>query len=161
MTKSMTTTITYPAALDRVQTMLFDTRFREQVAAAQHVVDGHVSISGSGTGAVVTVSQQQSMDRAPGFVQKVVGSTLSVISTETWTSATSADLHVDLPGKPVTMTGKILLSESAGVTTETIDLTVKVAMPLVGGKVEDLIATIFSKAYAKDESVGAEWLKEG
>lgn len=160
MTKSMTTTITYPAELDRVQKMLFDPAFRERVAAAQHVVDGHVSISGSGPGAVVTVSQKQSMDRAPGFVQKLVGTTLSIVSTETWTSETTADLHVDLPGKPVTMTGKIRLSQAAGVTTETVDLTVKVAMPLVGGKAEEAIAAIFSKAYAKDESVGAEWLQE-
>lgn len=140
--------------------MLFDTVFREQVAEAQHVLTGSVDIVHSDATSVVTITQEQSMDRAPGFVQKIVGTTLPIVTTETWTSPTHADLVVEIPGKPVQMSGTIDLAESGGETVETINLSVKVSMPLIGGKAEEAVADIFTKAYAKDELVARKWLAE-
>ena len=37
-------------------------------------------------------------------------------------------------------------------------LTVKVNIPFVGGKVEDLIAGLLSKAYRAENKVGLKWL---
>jgi len=50
------------------------------------------------------------------------------------------------------------LAESGGTTTETIDLDLTVKIPLVGGKIEQLIAGIFSAALDVEQKVGREWL---
>lgn len=165
MTKSMTTTLRYDAPLEQVSAMLFDPEFRRLVNERQYAPDGTVEITTSGDVTVVSLSQTQPMDRAPGFVQKVVGSTLTIATTETWAGTpdqvpTSAQLAVDLTGKPVQMSGTITLSQEGSVTTETIDLTVKVSMPLIGGKAEEMIASIFTKAYAKEHAVAQQWLYE-
>ena len=56
------------------------------------------------------------------------------------------------------MSGSAVLAESGGRTTETVDLTVKVGIPLVGGKIEGLIADLLLKALRTEEKVGQEWL---
>ena len=44
------------------------------------------------------------------------------------------------------------------VTTETVDLDVKVSIPLVGGKIEDLIADLLLKALKVENQVGRDYL---
>ena len=80
------------------------------------------------------------------------------MQTEAWGSAERADITVTIPGKPGDMTGSAVLAESGGRTTETVDLTVKVGIPLVGGKIEGLIADLLLKALRTEEKVGHEWL---
>ena len=36
----------------------------------------------------------------PSFAKKFVGDEIKIVQRETWTSATAADLHVSIPGKP-------------------------------------------------------------
>ena len=56
------------------------------------------------------------------------------------------------------MTGTINLSESGGVTTETLEMTIKVNIPLVGGKIENLIADLLRKALKAENAVGRDYL---
>ncbi len=65
---------------------------------------------------------------------------------------------MEIPGKPGDMRGTVALRESGGTTTETVDLTVKVGIPLVGGKLEGLIADLLLKALRAENTVGRAWL---
>ncbi len=56
------------------------------------------------------------------------------------------------------MSGTARLSESGGVTTETVDLTIKVGIPFVGGKIEGLIADLLLKALKAENHVGRDYL---
>ena len=56
------------------------------------------------------------------------------------------------------MNGTARLRESGGTTTETVDLTVKVGIPLVGGKLEGLIGDLLLKALKAENVVGRTWL---
>ena len=56
------------------------------------------------------------------------------------------------------MTGTARLAESGGVTTETVVLDVKVSIPLVGGKVEGLVADMLLKALKTENRVGRDYL---
>jgi hypothetical protein len=47
--------------------------------------------------------------------------------------------------------------EDGGVT-EKVDLTVTVRLPLIGGKVEELIAEMLRKALKAEHAVGRKWL---
>jgi hypothetical protein len=80
------------------------------------------------------------------------------VQQESWTSATDADITVTIPGKPGEMTGTATLVESGGVTTETVDLTIKVSIPLVGGKIEGLISDLLLKALKVENRVGRDYL---
>ena len=70
----------------------------------------------------------------------------------------SADLHVTIPGKPGEITGTETLAQSGDDVVQSIDLAVKVSMPLVGGKVEDLIAGFVGQVFDAENKVGVKWL---
>ena len=70
----------------------------------------------------------------------------------------SADIEVTIPGKPGEMKGTAVVVESGGTTTETVDMTVKVGIPLVGGKIEGLISDLLLKALKAENKVGRDYL---
>ncbi len=77
---------------------------------------------------------------------------------ETWSSPASADIHVTIPGKPGEMTGTEALTQTGPDVVQTIELSIKVSIPFVGGKVEDLIADFIGKAFDAENKVGVKWL---
>ncbi len=90
-----------------------------------------------------------------------MGDEIQIVQTERWASADRGDIAVEIPGKPGDMKGTAQLRESGGTTTETVDLTVKVGIPLVGGKLEGLIGDLLLKALRAENTVGREWLARG
>ncbi|MBL0749767.1 DUF2505 domain-containing protein [Nocardioides baculatus] len=154
MSTKLTKKLTYDATAEAVAAMLDDTGFREEVLERQRVVRGSAVIDGD----VVTIEQVRSADDIPSFAKKFVGDEILIVQTENWTSPTSADVRLTIPGKPGEAVGTMELVESGGTTTETIDLDLTVKIPLVGGKIEQLIAGIFSAALDVEQKVGREWL---
>ena len=126
------------------------------------MIRSEVSVEPRGDGTQVRIEQVQPAVGIPSFARKFVGDEIQIVQTESWGSADRADVTVTIPGKPGDMTGHAVLAESGGRTTETVDLTVKVGIPLVGGKLEGLIADLLLKALKTEERVGHEWLaREG
>jgi hypothetical protein len=152
-------TLAYPGAtVPDVFAMFADPAYRKAVADYQGVVDFDCSISMDGDGMDVRLEQAHSTDRFPGFAQKLVGNEIRFVQQEAWASTSSADIHVTIPGKPGDVTGTVTLTPSGGDVVQRIDLAVKVSMPIVGGKVEDLIAEFVGKAFAAEHTVGTKWL---
>ena len=56
------------------------------------------------------------------------------------------------------ITGTETLVQSGDDVVQTIDMAVKVSMPFVGGKVEDLIAGFVRRAFDAENKVGVKWL---
>jgi hypothetical protein len=157
--KRVTHTLTYPATtVHDVYAMVGNPAYRKAVADYQHVVDFACDISMNGEGMDVRLEQAHGTDRIPGFAQKLVGHEIRFVQQETWSSPSSADLHVTIPGKPGDMTGTETLTQSGDDVVQTISLSVKVSMPIVGGKVEDLIAGFLGKAFDAENKVGVKWL---
>ena len=154
MSTKLTKKLTYDATAEAVAAMLDDTGFREEVLERQRVVRGSAVIDGD----VVTIEQVRSADDIPSFAKKFVGDEILIVQTENWTSPTSADVRLTIPGKPGEAVGSMELVEFGGTTTEVIDLDLTVKIPLVGGKIEQLIAGIFSHALDVEQKVGREWL---
>jgi Protein of unknown function (DUF2505) len=158
--KKLTHDLTYDAPAPTVAAMLADPAFREEVVQAQRVLRHDVSVTGdpaAGSG-TVTVEQVQAAHGLPSFARKFVGDEIEIVQAETWTSPTGADLHVSIPGKPGTMAGTIRLAESGGTTTETVDLDITVGIPLVGGKIEGMVADLLLKALRAEQQVGRDYL---
>ena len=146
------------ASLEQVHEMLATPAFREQVCDRQHVLRHTVQIKRDDKGMTVEIDQIQAAQGIPGFAKKFVGDEINIVQSEDWTSPEKGNIHVAIPGKPGEMNGTAMLTEDPDGTTETVNLTVKVNIPLVGGKIEGLIADLLSKALRAEHRVGKEWL---
>ena len=160
MTRRITHDLTYDAPLADVAAMLADPAFREEVCAYQGVLRSSVDIEPDGDGFRARIEQVQAATGIPSFASKFVGDEIQIVQTERWASADHGDIAVEIPGKPGDMKGTAQLRESGGTTTETVDLTVKVGIPLVGGKLEGLIGDLLLKALRAENAVGREWLTQ-
>ncbi len=150
--------LTYDAPAESVAAMLADPAFREEVCDYQRVLRRTVTIEPAGEGMHVTVDQWQATKGVPSFAKKVVGDETNIVQRETWSTPLLADLTVTIPGKPGDMSGTVTLVESGGHTTETVDLTIKVSIPLLGGKLEGLISDLLRKALEAENKVGRAYL---
>jgi hypothetical protein len=154
MSTKLTKQLTYDAPAEAVTAMLDDPAFREAVLERQKVLRGSVDIDGD----VVRIEQVRSGAEIPSGARKFVGDEIVIVQTETWTSPTRAGLEIAIPGKPGDAVGSLTLVESGGTTTETFELAVSVRIPLVGGKVERIIADMVEHALDREHEVGVEWL---
>jgi hypothetical protein len=158
MSKRIRHELTYDAPVADVAAMLADPAFREEVCDYQRVISKKVTITQNGGGMDVVIDMVQPARGIPGFAQKFVGDTINIVQSESWSSPTRGDITVTIPGKPGEMSGTAVLEQTGSGTVETVDLTVKVAIPLVGGKLEALIAGLLEKALIAENTVGREWL---
>jgi hypothetical protein len=160
--KHVSHTLTYPGAtVHDVFAMLADPAYRTAVSDHQRVVDFDCRISRNGDGMDVRLEQAHRTDRIPGFAQKLVGQEIRFVQQETWASPSSADIHLTIPGGPGDVTGTETLTRSGEDVVQRIDLAVRFPMPIVGGKVEDLIAGFIGKAFEAGNVVGVRWLADG
>lgn len=155
----VTHTATYDAPAADVYAMLTDPDFRQYAAAGAGVLKADVTVTPHGEGHEVRVEQVQETQGVPSFAKKFAGQTTEVVVTETWSSPSAATVTVKTPGKPTDISGSYRLAETGGRTTQTFegDLTVKV--PLIGGKLEKLMADLFTQGRDHDQAAGNDWLK--
>jgi len=158
MTKRLTRQLTYEAPLADVAAMLRDRTFREAVCTRQRVLSHEVTIDEDGDAADVRISREQKVEGIPSFAQKFVGESITILSRESWASLTAGEYSVGIPDKPGHIEGTVTLEESGGVTTETVDLSIKVNVPLVGGKLEGVVAGLLESALRTEHEVGVKHL---
>jgi hypothetical protein len=158
--KRVSHTLTYPGTtVDAVYAMVTDPAFRNAGGDYQRVTDFSCEITPSGSGMEVRLEQAHGTDRIPSFAQRLVGGEIRFVQEESWSSPSGADIHVTIPGKPGDMTGSTSLTQTGEDVVQQIELAVKVSIPLVGGKVEDLVAGFVTKAFDAEHKVGVKWLR--
>jgi hypothetical protein len=133
--------------------MLHDPAFREAVLEQQKVVRGSATVEGD----VVRIDQVQASAGLPSFVTKIVGNEIHIVRVERW-HGDDADIEFSTPGRPGEITGRSTLAEVGGRTLHTVTMDVSVRVPLVGGKIEGVVAAMLAKAYDKEHATGVEWL---
>ncbi len=158
MATQITHDLTFDAPAAEVHAMLLDPAFREQAGPRMKALRTTATVEEVAGGTVVTVDLELSADGLPSFAAKMVGDTIAIHRVETWTSPTGADVEVGIPGKPGEMIGTATLHESGGVTTEHVELEVRVRIPLVGAKIEKLIADMLRKALVAENEAGRDYL---
>lgn len=159
MAKTIRYEMPYDAPVETVAAMLADPAFREEVCRYQGVTQVEVSVDVDGDTKTVRVDQMQPTAGVPSFAKKIVGDETNIVQDERWSSLTRGDITVTIPGKPGDMTGTaVLVPTDAGGTLETVELTVKVKIPLVAGKLEGLIGDLLLKALRAEHKVGRDYL---
>lgn len=146
------------ATVDQVYDMLGTREFREAVCDYQRVLHRTVTVERDGDSFAVTIDQSHGTDRLPGFAKKIVGGHVNIVQSESWADGGKGSITVTVPGRPGEMTGTATLVQDDGGVTEQVDMTVTVHLPLIGGKVEGLIADMLGKALRSEHTVGRDWL---
>jgi uncharacterized protein YndB with AHSA1/START domain len=158
MAKRVHHELTYDAPAAQVYKMLTDAAFREEACARMKVLRSSVTAQPAGDDTVVTIDQVQPATGLPSFATKLVGDEIRIVQEETWTGPTHADVKVTIPGRPGEMVGTADLVESDGRTTETVELEITVRIPLVGGRIEGLVADMLAKALRAENEAGRVYL---
>ena len=158
--KSVTVTLQYPGrTVEEVRAMLGDPEFRQAVCTYQQVEDSGVTIEEYDDGSMtVDLERTYGTTLVPSFARKFVGATIDLVQREEWSTPTEATFDVSIPGKPGEMHGTARLVQSGADTVENIAMDVRVSIPLVGGKLEDLIAGLLKDAFRAENKVGVKWL---
>jgi hypothetical protein len=155
----VTHTATYDAPLADVHAMLTDPEFRRFAADATGVVSAEVTVESTGDGVVVTIDQVQPTEGVPSFAKKFAGETTRAVQVETWRSPSEATLSVQTPGRPTDISGRYVLAEDGGATTQTFTGELKVKVPLIKDRLEKLMAQLFVEGRDKEQAAGAAWLR--
>lgn len=157
MSKRLVHEMAYDAPVEKVLAMLADPAFREEVCDYQRVLRREVSTQTTADGFEVTIDEVQAAQGIPSFAKKFVGEEINIVQTESW-HGPSGDVTVTIPGKPGEMSGTAAVAGSGETCVETVDLTIKVNIPLAGGKIEGLIADLLLKALKAEHKVGQQYL---
>ena len=151
--------LSYDASPPEVFEMLADPAFREKVGEALDVVSADITLERDGDGFTLTNDQVQRTEGLPSFAKKIAGDTTRVIQTEEWPTVTGGTLRIDAVGKPTSMAGTIELVPDGQGTVEVVELEIKAKVPLVGGKLENLMAEQVRDGMDTERQVGMAWLK--
>lgn len=148
----------YDADPDSVYAMLADAAFREEVCEYQQVLRHSVAVAEVDGVLCVDVDQVQVARHIPAFAQPFVGPEIEIAQREAWHSPTDATLEVTVPGKPVRMVGTISLRVLDSRTVETVAGEIRVSLPLIGGRVEELVGDVLRLALNAENAVGQRWI---
>ncbi len=161
MTAKVDHVLHYPGATIReVHEMLADPAFRERVCIFQGDLRHLVRIERDHDQMVVEVDRVQSAKGVPSFAKSFVGDEIQIVQRESWSSPAKADVTIAIPGKPGQISGTMLLSEVRGSVEHHVRLAVKVGIPLIGGKLEGMIADLLTYAMKAENHAGKKWLAE-
>lgn len=150
--------ITYDATPDEVFAMLSTPEFRQKSCDAMGVLDRTIAIDVTGDGMRVHIDQVQPTAGVPSFAKKFVGETTQAIQEEVWNDHTRGELTVRTPGKPTEIKGVLTLTDEGGRTVERFEGEARFKVPLVGGKLEGLLADLFKAGMDREHTAGVAWL---
>jgi hypothetical protein len=158
--KSVTVELRYPGrTVQEVRAMLADTEFRQAVCTYQQVEDSAVTVEEYDDGSMtVDLNRTYGTAQVPSFARRFVGDTIDLVQREEWITPTEATFEVRIPGKPGEMNGKAVLVQAGPDAVETVTMDVRISVPLVGGKLEDLVAGLMRDAFRAENKVGIKWL---
>ena len=155
--------LSYDAPPEKVYAMLASAAFRRHVCTAMQVISADVQLDprpDGQEGFTLVSDQLQNTKDLPAFARTFAGESTHVIQREVWQDATTGSLVIESPGKPVSTSGTIRLEPSGVGTTEVVELEIKVKVPLIGGKLEKLMAEKVAEGMDLEHTVGVTWLKE-
>lgn len=152
-------TSTYGATAADVFAMFSDPEWRRKVGNAQGVVSSDITITPEGEGCRVVIDQVQNTAGLPSIAKKIAGETTRAVVTEVWASPTSGTIEILAPGKPTKAVGTVTLQSAGAETKHVTDLELTVKVPILGGRLEQVMADNIEKGLEIEQAVGAAWLE--
>jgi carbon monoxide dehydrogenase subunit G len=156
-------TIEYAAPPAEVFAVLADPAFQDAKCAATAAISHSANVETKGDQTIITTERVLPSDDLPDFARSMIGDTLKVLETQTWSGAGSdgsrtGTVEMSVPGAPITLKGKLSLKPSSAGTVETLDADLKAGVPLIGGKIEKAAAPPIEEAITIETQTAKEWL---
>lgn len=148
----------YAATPDEVYDMRADPAFRERVCEAMDTPQHDITVEDSDGALRVHIDMLQHTEGVPGFAKKFIGDRTRVVQSETWPDREAGDIHVEVPGKPAWIRGRLTLAAEGAESVYCFEGEAKMNVPLVGGKLEGLIQKLFVAGMDAEQRVAAAWL---
>lgn len=122
------------------------------------------AVEAAAGGITVGLTQAIAEQHLPSIVRKLKAGDLIIARTETWGSlegsSASGMFTARVAGTPITMRGTHVLSGDATSCTSRTTGDALVAVPLVGGRIEDIIAGNATALLALEQRFTEQWLAE-
>lgn len=149
-------TVEFPADPEAVYTMMTDQAYLEEVCVCSQSREYEVSVNGSTTKTSRTLA-------APATAARFTGPELVVLEQTTWgepgaDGSRTATVTMAVTGQPVTMKGSIRLVPAGPGSVVTLTGALKVAIPLIGKKMEESAAPAVLAGFRTQQKVGERWL---
>jgi Protein of unknown function (DUF2505) len=146
----------FAATPAEVYAMMTDQKYLEEVCVASESLSHHVSVDGSTTRTSRTLP-------APDSAARFTGPRLTVIDEVVWADpasdgSRSGAVTMNVLGQPVNFRGKLEVSRGGRGSIVDISGVLKVAIPLLGRKLEEDAAPAVMAGYRNQQEVGDRWL---
>lgn len=153
----------YPQSVDQVHRALTSEQYwRDRLVevGGDGATFGHLT---AGDGAVdVEVAQAIPAEHLPSIITKVRPGDLVITRTETWGpldgGRATGTFTARVEGVPAALSGALTLSADGDGSTVGLDGQVEVKLPLIGGKIESVIAEQVTELLENEDVFTATWL---
>lgn len=158
----LTLSSTYDVPPEEIFAIISDTTFREQACEATRALSHQVTVTEAADDTVVRVRREMPSTDIPDIARRFVGDTLTLVQTETWHPAAAdgtrhAEVRGEVPGTPVSLRGTASIVPAGAGGTHSIELDIKVAVPLVGRKIEPFVVEAVRRGLEKEHELGRSW----
>lgn len=156
----------YGATVEQVHRALGDEQYwlaRLADSGADDATLDALTVDADG-GVAVATTQVLWADRLPGFVNQLHRGDLSVTREETWSPLRDGQATVEVKGAivgaPASLsgTGRLLPAESGPTSRLEFTVTVEVRVPLLGGKLEDLVGSQLMELLIAEQRFTTTWI---
>ncbi len=163
MATRLQATMRFPADAQTVFAMLSDEAYVALKGRRTGGREVRAEVRRPDDGSVVVVCDRVLPAKLPGYARSLVGDTIHVVETHTWSPADATGVRagrfdVGLESIPVAIHGTLQLAGDGTETTDSVDAAVKASVPFIGGKLERIAEDLIRRYLAKEEEVGAGWL---
>lgn len=151
----------YPIPADKVLKAFTDPAFFERKYQAQGAEDiQQLRHEQTGNRFTITFSRTVEVEvNLPGFASKHVPERITLIQTDSWDlDARRGSLDIRFDGMPASVKCEMQLEDNGGSTLHALDFDIAVKVPLIGKKLEKLLADGLQKTFQRDSRIAAELL---
>ncbi len=164
MSKKISAEMEYNASCKDVFAMYSDTGFLAVKVSGTGGSDPTISVEKVGSDVVVDVSRTLPA-QVPSVAKKFLGDTVVIDEKQQWSpaddkGARTASVKVTFQGAPASADGRLSLEPSADGSVCRVELEVRSTVPLVGGKIEEIIVEQLERAVRQETKLGNQWLAE-
>lgn len=154
----------FSGSVEQIFASHIDADVREEACRQSGALSFQVRVTPATDGSARVEVERVMPATVPDYVRKFVGDSITVRQTEDWSAPTGdgdrrAEIRLSIQGQPATMTGTAQLSPDGTGCLEQVVGDVKVAIPLLGRKIEPEIVKVIEAALRIEQRVAEEWLQ--
>ncbi|ODR09552.1 hypothetical protein BHQ15_07230 [Mycolicibacillus koreensis] len=164
MPRSLDLSADYPAAVERVFAAFADEGYWRARLADSGADIATLNSIGVATDGTITVTTTQSLhrQRLPALAAQFLHGNLEVVRHELWypvrDGASDGEVSAEVTSAPASLSSTARLAPRDGGSRLTVAAAVRVNVPLVGGKIEGVIAGALSELMAAEQRFTTAWL---